>query len=281
MAYNYSADWDRRVRDEFGGDRDRLYEALLGELSGSYRPASGQDRYPQSYLSGISAADIGEYFVDPKLAESRRNFEGALDRGYKQGLRGAGSRLARQQRRLGVPEAGAITRMEGSIGRPEGLAASSSRAQKRQEHEEALMSDPNLYAPIANISQGIMGEHGKHAGRAAIGSGGMKVGSAILGLLSAIPGAAAFTAPIAAALAGGAGAADLATAELGRKATKQAAKFNPGLWQASRKSYSDPGAGMGLNYSPFGSREGALGNIYGRPRNRRSEEEDYLFGSYT
>jgi hypothetical protein len=280
MAIDYQKDWDRRLRQEFGGDRDRLYEALLGELSGSYMPreAFGATRLSNEYLSGISAADIGEYFVDPKLAESRRNFEGALDRGYKQGLRGAGSRLAREQQRLGVPEAGAITRMEGSIGRPEGLAASSSRAQKLQEHEEALMSNPNLYAPIANISSGITGEHEKHAGRAKGASAGMKAASAIFSALSAVNPA------FAAAAAGfgvGAGATDLATAELGRKATKQAAKFNPGLWQASRKAYSDPGAGMGLNYSPFGSREGALGNIYGRPRKRRSEEEDYLFGGYT
>jgi hypothetical protein len=269
MATNYGALWDRRLRDEFGGNRGRLYRALVDEISNA--PLDSPD---SAY--GYGAADIGEYFTQPRLEQARRQFDQSLDRGYRNALRGMGSRLAQQQRRLGSPTTGASTRMEGSIGRPEGLAASSLRAQKQMEHEDALLNNPNLYSDISNFEQAITGEDAKHQGRAANVTAGLDTAAEIM---ASIPGFNIAAAPVIGALKGGSAGAKLVAGEAGRLSAQRAAKFNPGLWQARRRKVSDPGAGMGLNYQPFGSNEGALGSFYGRPR-RKDEEEDYLFGSY-
>ena len=278
MAIDYSADWDRRLQNEFGGDRDRLYDNLLEELSSSYsfdpeNPFQGSGTDREQYLRGISAADIGEYFVQPRLAESRSNFESALRKGHKRALGGAGRRMAAQQNRLGVPLSGAVTRTEGSIGRPEGLAASSWLAQRKNEHEDALLNDPNVYAPIANISSSIMNENEKHASRARIGQ---------MALTAAAAGTS-WAPPVAAGFAAGAGGVQLGIDDQTRLATSLAAKFNPGLWSARRNTSTAPGSGgAGLNYQPFGSNEGALGGLYGgsNGRSREEEEENYLFGGF-
>lgn len=272
MAIDYQADWHRRVRDEFGGDREKFYEQLVGDLASSYsfdedvRSGTDDDRY----LRGITAADIGEFFVNPRLAKSRSNFQAALRQGHKQGLKGAGRRLASQQLKLGLPTTGAVTRTEGSVGRPEGLAASSWFAKRGREHEDAMFNDPNMYSPITNVSGAIGAENAMHAARAKHGKNALLGGAAATWWL---PG-------LAAALAAGAGGVQAGIDDQTRLATQLAAKFNPGLWSAKKRAYADAGSGAGLDYQPFGSTEGALGNLY-RGSGGGSEEEDYLFGSYT
>ena len=135
-----------------------------------------------------------------------------------------------------------------------------------------MFNDPNVYSPITNVSHSILGENAKHASRARAVQAGLGIGA----------GATTFLPPLAAALAAGAAGVEVGIEDQTRLANQLAAKFNPGIWGARQKRYSDPaaGGGVGLNYQPFGSSEGALGNLY-RGSGGGSEEEDYLFGSYT
>ena len=267
MAYSdYVTQWNRQIQDPSGvyrGNRKKFYEDILEGI------VANEERF-----RGVTAEDIGKVFVEPEMAERRRNFDRALDSGYARALRNEASRLKREGLRLGVPGTGAMTRMEGTLGRPEGLSASASRASKRNEFEEQLRSNQGMMAPITNIAPAIMGEHAKHAGRAGIASKAMTGAATGFGLAAAANPLLAIPAAV---LAAAAGATELGTAEEGRKAALRAAKFSPQSYTASRRTTAAPAGGLGLDYNPYGSNEGMLGNVYGG-RRRKQDEGNYLFG---
>ena len=260
---SYSEMLASALENEFGGDRTRLYNELVEGI------ASKKPRY--DYLDGITAEDIGKFFIDPKLEKARGRFDHLLDRSYSRALQGAGQRLAMQSSRAGIPQTGAVTRMEGTIGKPQGLAASASRYKARSDFEDKLLSDPNVYAPITNIGREIINAEEGRQQAARIASAILKGGSAIA---SFIPGGQA----IGAGLAAASGGVDLGAAEEMRKAQARAADFSPQSFMASRRRLTNPGGSTGLDYQPFGSNQMALGSMFGEPRRRQDEDQNYLFG---
>ena len=260
---SYSEMLASALENEFGGDRTRLYNELVEGI------ASNKPRY--DYLDGITAEDIGKFFVDPKLEKARGQFDSLLDRSYSRALQGAGQRLAMQSSRAGIPQTGAVTRMEGTIGKPQGLAASASRARARESFEDKLLSDPNIYAPITNIGREVVSAEQKRQDPFRVLSAILKGGSTVA---SFVPGGQG----IGAGLAAGSGLMDLAMAEEMRKAQERAADFSPQSFMASRRRITNPGGSTGLDYQPFGSNQMALSSMFGQPRRRQDEDQNYLFG---
>ena len=247
-------------RDIAAGDKGALYEEIL--------------RQAEEYggLRGISGQDIWDFFGAPRENEARQEYKSRIDQGYGRALRGAGSRLARTSRQMGLPRTGAVSRMEGTIGRPEGLAASGERMKALQAQENLLTSDPNRFAMVTNIADAISSGQRTKTKRAADASSAM---ASIAPFLSAIPvvGPALST-----GVGLGAAGIEAKSRDEQADALEQAAKFDPGMLRASQKSYAAPAGGGGLTYDPFGSREQALSSHYGRPRRGRRDEGSYLYG---
>jgi hypothetical protein len=234
-------------RDIAAGDKDALYDDLLSQA----------EEY--GGLRGVSGQDIWDFFGAPRENEARQEYKRRIGQGYERALRGAGSRLARTSRQMGLPRTGAVSRMEGTIGRPEGLAASAGRARALQAQENLLTSDPNRFAMVTNFADAITG------GRAP----GQRRAETASDFVENIPIIGKFAA---------AGIRGSARDEMA-SAMEEAAKFNPGmLRRMGQKTYATPEGASGLTYDPFGSREQALSGYYGRPERGSRDEGSYLYG---